>query len=250
MTSRSMPIPMSNVSRNIVGCCRVLQVVARAPGMGRVEAEADMRAPDAACRDRIGDVRQLLDRRAQPEPAPGRVLEHEHRGLGRAVDLLHDVGDAVGDAASAGGDATSPMRADVDVDVSSPKAWSRPELVGQHRDGPIPEIGVRAGEVDQIGGVDCQRGDAVDVETGPEGGLLARRVRTPSPRRGVVGEDLDRLGADLVRPLCRLDHPGAEGNVGAKASSIGQHRPHRTMRNLFGKAPRGRGGFSSLGRTG
>ena len=69
------------------------------------------------------------------------------------------------------------------------------------------------------------------VRRARQAGCSARRLDPPAPGRRVVGEDLERVGADLVRPVDGLDHPGPEGQVRAEASSVGKHPRHRTPRN-------------------
>src|SRR6187399_126838 len=121
------------------------------------------------------------------------------------------------------------MRADVNVDVAGAKCGPGLQLVRKNLDGTLPEIGVRTGEVDEICRVDRHRGDVIRVEALAEGRQLARRRGPPAPRGGVVREDLDRVGADLVRALDCLDHPGAERYMGTEASTVRQHSAHRTM---------------------
>jgi len=76
--------------------------------------------------------------------------------------------------------------------------------------------------------VDRHRPDVQIPEASPEGGLLARRLRASPPRGRVVGEDLQRVGADLVGALDRLDHAAAEREVGAEASAVWEHPRHGT----------------------
>ena len=76
-------------------------------------------------------------------------------------------------------------------------------------------------------------GDRPDVELDEalaEGGAFGRGRCAAPPGGRVVGEHLERAGADLVSPVDRLDHAAAEREVGAEASSIGKHPRHGTTR--------------------
>jgi hypothetical protein len=87
-------------------------VIAGAPRMGRVDAEPETVLRDAAPGRRLGDHRQLFDRRADPGSAARRVLEDEHRRLvrvGAVVALVEHAGDAPGDPRDPGLDAGAPV---------------------------------------------------------------------------------------------------------------------------------------------
>ncbi len=71
--------------------------------------------------------------------------------------------------------------------------------------------------------------DVVLAKALPKGRQLARWLGAPFPGRRVVGEDLHRLGTDLVGTVDRLDHAGREGQVGTDPGAMGEHVAHRTM---------------------
>ena len=60
--------------------------------------------------------------------------------------------------------------------------------------------------------------DVVLAQALAERGQLCRGLGASSPGRRVVGEDLQRVGADLVRTVDRLDHAGRRG-AGAHRSA-------------------------------
>ena len=229
ITSRRMPISRSNAAQELVGHARVGQVVPRAPGMGDVEAEADTLLADAASGDRLRQARKLLHGRAQPEPAARGVLEDDHRGLRGLLHLGERPRHAVGEAIDARLDAGPSMRSDVHVDVACPEARAGPQLMGKDLDGALPERRLGPGQVHEVRGVDRDRFDPVRRQPAAKRGQLLRGCRSAAPGGRVVGEDLDRVRADLVRPLDGLHHPGAERKVGTEASTVRQHSRHRTM---------------------
>ena len=98
-----------------------------------------------------------------------------------------------GEALDPGRRALAPVRPDVDVDEPRPVQLGHAQLVGQDVHGPPVRLGVRAGEVDEVGGMDRERGDAVAGEPLPERRQLARgRGR----RRHEVGLSLKTWSAD------------------------------------------------------
>ena len=138
-----------------------VQRVARAPEVGRVQAEPVPLARDAGRRHGLVDGAELLHRRAQPEAAPGTVLEHQQDlrcGIAHGID---DGAEPPREAIDRGRRTLAPVRPDVDVDEPRPVQLGHAQLVGQdvHR-APV-RLGVRAGEVDEVGGVDRERRDAV-----------------------------------------------------------------------------------------
>src|SRR5258705_8353750 len=218
-----------------VCCLRVGQSVAGAPGMSRVQAEADPSVRDAAGGDRSGDPGQLIDGHADPETAAGRVLEEQDGVVGLVLRCGEAPDHALGDPLRAGPDPRIAMRTRVDVDERRPEAGRHLELATQDLDGPIEEVRVRTGQVHEIRRVDRDRSDVELRETGPEGGLLAWRLDSSAPGRRVVAEDLERRCPDLRGPLDGTDHPGAERKVSAESSAIGQHRL-----SIVAAAPSGR----------
>ena len=75
--------------------------------------------------------------------------------------------------------------------------------------------------------MDGDRADAQRRQAGPEGRQLGRRLRPPLPGGRVVGEDLERIGADRVGPLDGADHPLAERQVGSQRPAVGKGRAGR-----------------------
>jgi hypothetical protein len=117
----------------------------------------------------------------------------------------------------------------VDVDVADAERRGGGQLLRQQLDRLLVEARLGAGQVDQVRRV---RHDGLDTGGGQplaERGQLRRRRCAAGPRRRVVGEDLERGRADLGGPVRGLDHAGAEGQVGAEASTVGEHPRHRTM---------------------
>ena len=78
--------------------------------------------------------------------------------------------------------------------------------------------------------VNCDRADSVLAEPLPERGLLPGRIRPAPPGGRVVAEDLDRVRADLLCPVDGPDHSGAERQVGAESTAVGEHGRHRSRR--------------------
>ena len=120
------------------------------------------------------------------------------------------------------------MRTDVDVDEACPEHRCVTDLGREEHDRTFEEIRVRPGEVDEVRGVDDERCNSEVRETGSEGLVLGRWGSASLPGRRVVAEDLEGRRADLGGPIGRPDHPAAERQVGAEASSVGQHRRHRS----------------------
>ena len=110
------------LGEEVVCHLRVGQSVAGAPGVSRVQAEADPPLRNATGGDRGGDPGELFDGDADPETAAGRVLEEKDGvvrlvlGCGEAPD------DALGDTLRTGSYPCVAMRARVDVDERRPEA--------------------------------------------------------------------------------------------------------------------------------
>ncbi len=201
------------------------------PRVRRVDAEPDPPRRQASSRGGLGDRRQLGDIDAQPEPAAGRVLEHDHRRVGPVIDLGQRERQAIGQAFRAGRDPGPAVRSDMDVDEPTGEARRRTQVAGEDSHGATEEVLLGPGQVDQVRGVDGDRPDVVLRQAGTERRQLRRGVLATAPRRRVVDEDLERSGADLVGAVDSLDHAVAERKVGAKPSAIGKHPRHRTTRS-------------------
>ena len=103
-------------------------------------------------------------------------------------------------------------------------ARRRPQVVGQDLDGALVGHRLRAGEVDQVRGVDRDRADPPVGEPLAEGRRVLGRLRATAPGGGVVAEDLDGGRADRGRPLDGCREPGRHGQVGTESSTVWQHR--------------------------
>ena len=102
MTSRSSPIRSSKSARKAsIAAGRPRSIPA--PQACAVSRQNPTRSGrDVPGRDGLGDRGQLGDARPEPEAAPGRVLEDDHRRIGGLVHLGHDEGEAVGQPPDAG----------------------------------------------------------------------------------------------------------------------------------------------------
>jgi hypothetical protein len=114
----------------------------------------------------------------------------------------------------------------VDVDERRPEARRRLKVALQDGHRTLEEVWLVAGEVDEIGSVDRDRGDVVFREPLAEPFLLLGRFAASLPGRGVVTEDLDRGRADRVRPLDGLEHSATQRQVRAQPKPVGSHRRH------------------------
>src|SRR3954453_14440054 len=79
---RTIDAPEQRVYRTSIA-----EVVPGAPQMRRIEAEAYGVSLDPATLQASEDCRQLVDRRPEPVPAAGRVLEHDDRATGHVRRL-------------------------------------------------------------------------------------------------------------------------------------------------------------------
>ena len=140
------------------------------------------------------------------------------------------------------------MRADVDVDEARREPGRGPQVAGQDADRAREEVLLGTGQVDEVRGVDRDRiGCRAPTSRSRKAGPSAGRRRAAPPGGRVVGEHLERVGADLVRPVDRLDHAAAERQVGAEASSVGKHPRHGTTCGapcLAGPVVRARAGLA------
>ena len=214
-------------------------VNAGAPRMGDIETESDPFVGHAAVGDRCRERGQLIDVDAEPEATPRGVLEDEHRRrvgrrryrrlAGLRVDRADSSLDADRHAPGPGLDALAAMRPDMDVHVSGAEARRAPQLDGEEVDRSLEEVGIGSGQVHEVRGMDGDRADVMLAQPIPEGRQLLRRLLASPPRGRVVGEDLDRVGADVVGPVDGLHHPAAQRQVGAESSTVRQHGGHRTM---------------------
>ncbi len=191
--------------------------------MGGVDAQADPAGRHVQASDRLQHAGELLDGRPEPEPATGRVLEDQAGSRGTNGHRGQHPGDRLRDPPCPGLDAGAAMRTEVDVHERCSVRLAGPELLDERPDRHLGEGRVGSGKVDQVRSVDRNGRDPELGDAKPEGRQLARRRHPSFPCRRVVGEDLDRVGADLVGALHRADHPGAEGHVRTQAPAGGEH---------------------------
>ena len=248
ITSRRIPISRSNAARSSSVTPGFERSYPAPQAWATSRQKPTRSSPMPRARDRLRQGGKLLHGRAQPEPAARGVLEDDHRGLRGLLHLGERPRHAVGEAIDARLDAGPSMRPDVHVDVACPEALSGPQLVGKDLHGALPERRLGPGQVHEVRGVDRDRFDPVRRQPAAKLGQLLRGSRSAAPGGRVVGEDLDRVRADLVRPLDGLHHPGAERKVGTEASTVRQHSRHRTMPARWIAQPVNRG--SRRGRRG
>ena len=137
-------------------------------------------------RGRLGDAGQLRRRRAQPEPAAGRVLEDDHRPR------------PVPPSTSASASASPSARRSVPAATPAPRCdpmWTltnrpaepgrRPQVAGEDRHGATEEVLLDPGEVHEVRGMDRDRRDVVAPRGGP--GTPAARPAAAARRRHAVG---------------------------------------------------------------
>ena len=100
------PDPSVEVGQEGVHCRRIADIDPGRPRVRDVEAEADPVGGQVAPGRCLGDGGQLRHVHAEPEAAPGRVLEHDPGGgfaaVARAIDLGEDQRKAVGEPLDAG----------------------------------------------------------------------------------------------------------------------------------------------------
>ncbi len=197
---------------------------AGSPEVRRVEAETDAIRGNAARREGVGDPRQLVDRRPDGPAGSGRVLQDEDGCVCSGVDRGQDTCCALGESADAVLDRRVPVRPGVHVHKGRSERRCDSQFALQQRDGSLEEVVRRPREIDEIRGVDGNRGDSVVVEPGTECGLLNGRLGSSPPGRRIVRKDLEGIRPDLVRSVDRPDHPGCEGQVGADPGAMGIHR--------------------------
>ncbi len=209
--------------------------VAGAPRVCRVEAEGEPVPRHARGYGRGVDRGELLHRRAHAETTAWSVLEYQdHVGgviCSRAQHRCHGCCQTF----DSGVDPGATVRADVDVDECRPVRLRDAELVGQHLHRALDELVARAGQVDKVRRVDREGDDVVRVEAVPECRQLPRKCGPATPRRGIVGEHLQRGRADLDGTVGCPDHAATQREVGAEAPSVREHRRKRSpARGLHG----------------
>ena len=220
------------------------------PGVRRVEAEPDprrrrcraprrpRRSPRARRHRRPARTRCRPSSRARPSPRPDR---HRPRP-----------GPARRPSARRSAPAATPApRCDPMWTLKNRRgeARRRAQVMGEDRHRAPEERLLGAGEVDQVRGMDRDRPDVVLDEARAERRQLRGGSVASTPGRRVVGEDLERVGADLVGSVDRLDHAAAEREVGAEPSTSGKHPRHRTTRRSTAPVVRRRGLESGSGRS-
>ena len=127
----------------------------------------------------------------------------------------------------AGRDAGAAVRAGVDVDEPGGERRAPPGArAASTVDRPSRRTSrLGSGEVHQVRGVDRDRRDVVRDERARGRPASSRGGVGATPPGGrVVGEDLERRGADRVGALDGLDHAVGERQVGAEPAAVGEHR--------------------------
>ena len=146
------PDPPVELGEQVIDGDGVADIDAGTPGVGRVEAEPDEIAADAASGQGVGDVHQLIEGRAEAPAAARRVLEDEEcRGRGpgshgvapdgaigfdRGKDRLGRFGKSPGP----GRRPVAPVGADVDVHEARSERRRAAQLRGEERDRPFPKM--------------------------------------------------------------------------------------------------------------
>ena len=218
MTSRSSPMRASNSARKAsmaAGSPRSMP----APQAWAVSRQKPSRWRGTPARvGGVGDGGQLLDVRAQAPAATGRVLEHEHRARRgrrrprRGVRRMPSATRAT--PASTPVPRWDPMWT---LTKRAPNDGRAAQLAGEDVDGrgeegPGPArpgcTGTRHGW--RPAAMPCTPSRSTKASQ------LDRRLGPATPRRRVVGPDLERVGADLVRRGRRPDHARGQRQVGAE----------------------------------
>ena len=202
---------------------RTGDLVARSPQMSRIEAERHPGCVGSSRLDRFADVRELLDRRPYAESSARGVLDHQPGRIRGRVDFAQHELHAFRDSLRASLDARSHMRTGVDVHEARPVLVARDHLLAEDGDRPLEEVLLRAGQVHQVRSVNRKRSD-IEVDQAPaELGKPSRRDTSTPPCSRVIGEDLQRGSADLVRSFDCLHHAPAERQVRTEPSAVGEH---------------------------
>ena len=204
--------------------------IAGAPGMGRVEAEPDRAS--AMPRAAIASAMAASSSRSTPSanPPPAEFSSTSRAGSGPSSTSART---------RATPSASRAVPAATDVSRCEPM-WTftnravergrRPQVVREELDRALEEVGLGAGEVDEVGGMDGDRADVPRGEPLAERRQLVGRLGAAAPGRRVVAEDLEGRRADLVGPLDGLRHAGRQRAGGHRAVGRLEAPAHRTMR--------------------
>ena len=241
-------------SRKRVDRRRVGDSIPAAPRVRGVEAEAD-RVGSATPRAAMASAMSASSRRSSRARSRCRPSSRGRSARARRARRRRPrrgpARQAVGEPPVPAATPAAAMRADVDVDEPRREPGRARRSLGEDLDRALVEVRDRAGQVHEV----RRRGSrpagcrARSAARGRRG--LVRGRRTPPPGGRVVAEDLERRGADLVRPVDGLDHSARHGQVGAEAASVGKHPRHRTTcgrRRLDGPVVRGRQGLPTTRR--
>ena len=180
------PDPPVEVGQEGVDGGRLADVDPGGPGVGRVEAEPEplgRRRPGPAAASRM--PASSVDIGAQPEPAPRRVLEDDHRRVRTVVDLGERQARARRRAARVPAATPAPRCEPTWTLTNRPEEpGRRPQVAGEDLHRAPEEVLLGPGEVDQVRGVD---GDRPDVELGQASPEAAARPAARRRRRQAVG---------------------------------------------------------------
>ena len=196
--------------------------------MSRVETDADAIDWQAIRCRRGHDVSKVLEDEPMPSPVPDAF---SRTSIGIALLLVIGFGSSPSAVSNArpfrppGADALVATEAAVRPDVHhhEPRAvlGADRQLVGHRLDRLLPEVFVGAGQIDRDTGRGrrCGRCPAASRRERNSASAWAAAA-TPAPRGWVVGEDLDRRGADLLARFGGFEHSLAERQVRADESAV------------------------------
>ena len=204
--------------------------VAGAPQVRGVEAEPEpARGRRPRRRSAASIARQLLDRRPEPGPDAGAVLEHDEDDVRRlAVAHRRSRHAARAPSARRAIPASAPApRCEPDVDVDERRAPRRrdAQLVREDRR-PIARgaPGPARARLTRYGAWTASGPMSRPARRSRKAGSSSGQRRPAAPRGRVVGEHLDRGRADLGRAVGGPDQPLPERQVGADPPAVGEHR--------------------------
>jgi hypothetical protein len=183
-----------------------------AGGMGVAGVEAYAEALVAG--EQVEDGGQLLPVCAHLGSAAGGVLEQELEALG-------NVGEQGAKACRypphSAGPALAHVMADVEDDEARSEEGGAAHVVGHAVERAGAQRGVGRGEVDEIAGVNYQRGHIAAQKPLAEGLYLCLWINAAAPAPGAAREDLEALTAQAACALCSANEAGANRDMDSDA---------------------------------